>query len=87
MRFSVTDLDCHAIKRVKKFALTGRLKDIDIKDSSHGAIYPNVSSKSLSYRCRKAYILNVIVFLPIRLNHQTKLMFWVLKRITWPSIG
>ena len=38
----IPDLEGHGIKRVKKFAVKGRLKDIDIKDVSHGAIYPNV---------------------------------------------
>ena len=58
--FCFQDLDCHAIKRVKKFALTGRLKNIDVKDASHGAMYPNVGSTISPVKLLFQYSLIVI---------------------------
>ena len=38
-----TDLDGHMLQKQDKLTLIGSLKDIDVKDCTHGALYPNVS--------------------------------------------
>jgi len=38
-----SDLKGHAVQHQERLIMIGSLRDIDIKDSSHGALYPNVS--------------------------------------------
>jgi hypothetical protein len=37
-----SDLKGHMLQKHNKLTLIGSLKDIDVKDCSHGALYPNV---------------------------------------------